>query len=58
MEACPFSGEVCTTTDCAAWGIAPGLDDKTCLIIAGAVASIVLADRRLKRMPPYDEDED
>ena len=64
MKNCPFSGEPCTTDACMLWGIAPGLEDKMCLMFAACVSSIVCGNKTLRenRMPmpvdAYDEDDD
>lgn len=58
MKNCPFSGEPCTTDACMLWGIAPGLEDKMCLLFAACVSSIVCGNKVLRdnRSPgiPFD----
>ena len=64
MKNCPFSGESCTTSLCAAWGtLSEDGSDKSCLVIAGCIASIVQANKTLRenRMPmpvAFDEDDE
>lgn len=49
VKHCPFSGEPCTTNECLAYGtLSEDGSDKSCLIVAGCIASIVQANRVLR----------
>lgn len=53
MKNCPFSGEPCTTSACAAWGtLSENAEDKSCFIIAGCVSAVVLANHKIREERP------